>query len=29
MSWRRATIRYNHPPTFALYFLGFRCAQDP
>ena len=24
-----ATIRYNHPPDFALYFLGFRCAQDP
>ena len=24
-----ATIRYNHPPEFALYFLGFRCAQDP
>lgn len=23
-----ATIRYNHPPTFTLYFLGFRCAQD-
>ena len=23
------TIRYNHPPEFALYFLGFRCAQDP
>jgi len=23
------TIRYNHPPTFRLYFLGFRCAQDP
>jgi iron(II)-dependent oxidoreductase len=23
-----ATIRYNHPPTFSLYFLGFRCAQD-
>ncbi len=23
------TIRYNHPPTFTLYFLGFRCAQDP
>ena len=23
------TIRYNHPPDFALYFLGFRCAQDP
>jgi formylglycine-generating enzyme len=22
------TIRYNHPPTFRLYFLGFRCAQD-
>jgi sulfatase modifying factor 1 len=22
------TIRYNHPPTFHLYFLGFRCAQD-
>src|SRR5262249_55409219 len=19
----------RHPPTFALYFLGFRCAQDP
>ena len=24
-----STIRYNHPPTFRLYFLGFRCAQDP
>ena len=24
-----ATIRYNHPPEFRLYFLGFRCAQDP
>jgi formylglycine-generating enzyme required for sulfatase activity len=24
-----ATIRYNHPPNFTLYFLGFRCAQDP
>jgi iron(II)-dependent oxidoreductase len=23
------TIRYNHPPHFRLYFLGFRCAQDP
>jgi formylglycine-generating enzyme required for sulfatase activity len=23
------TIRYNHPPVFQLYFLGFRCAQDP
>jgi iron(II)-dependent oxidoreductase len=23
-----ATIRYNHPPTFTLYFLGFRCARD-
>ena len=23
------TIRYNHPPHFKLYFLGFRCAQDP
>jgi iron(II)-dependent oxidoreductase len=23
-----ATIRYNHPPHFRLYFLGFRCAQD-
>ena len=23
------TIRYNHPPDFRLYFLGFRCAQDP
>jgi formylglycine-generating enzyme required for sulfatase activity len=23
------TIRYNHPPRFRLYFLGFRCAQDP
>jgi len=23
-----ATIRYNHPPDFRLYFLGFRCAQD-
>lgn len=22
------TIRYNHPPTFRLYFLGFRCAAD-
>ena len=22
------TIRYNHPPTFHLYFLGFRCAAD-
>jgi formylglycine-generating enzyme required for sulfatase activity len=22
------TIRYNHPPHFRLYFLGFRCAQD-
>ena len=24
-----ATIRYNHPPVFRLYFLGIRCAQDP
>jgi len=25
-----ATIRYNHPPDFQqLYFLGFRCVQDP
>ncbi len=24
-----ATIRYNHPPGFRLYFLGFRCAEDP
>jgi formylglycine-generating enzyme required for sulfatase activity len=23
-----ATIRYNHPPTIHLYFLGFRCARD-
>jgi len=23
------TIRYNHPPHFKLYFLGFRCVQDP
>jgi formylglycine-generating enzyme required for sulfatase activity len=23
-----ATIRYNHPPHFRLYFLGFRCARD-
>jgi len=23
------TIRYNHPPHFELYFLGFRCAQSP
>jgi formylglycine-generating enzyme required for sulfatase activity len=23
------TIRYNHPPEFRLYFLGFRCVQDP
>jgi len=23
------TIRYNHPPHFRLYFLGFRCAQSP
>jgi formylglycine-generating enzyme required for sulfatase activity len=23
-----ATIRYNHPPEFRLYFLGFRCAAD-
>jgi formylglycine-generating enzyme required for sulfatase activity len=23
------TIRYNHPPHFRLYFLGFRCVQDP
>jgi sulfatase modifying factor 1 len=23
-----ATIRYNHPPHFRLYFLGFRCAAD-
>lgn len=23
-----ATIRYNHPPHFRLYFLGFRCAKD-
>ena len=23
-----STIRYNHPPHFRLYFLGFRCAQD-
>jgi formylglycine-generating enzyme len=22
------TIRYNHPPQFQLYFLGFRCAAD-
>ena len=22
------TIRYNHPPHFRLYFLGFRCAAD-
>lgn len=22
------TIRYNHPPHFRLYFLGFRCAKD-
>jgi formylglycine-generating enzyme required for sulfatase activity len=22
------TIRYNHPPDFRLYFLGFRCAAD-
>jgi formylglycine-generating enzyme required for sulfatase activity len=22
------TIRYNHPPVFRLYFLGFRCAAD-
>jgi formylglycine-generating enzyme required for sulfatase activity len=22
------TIRYNHPPHFRLYFLGFRCASD-
>ncbi len=22
------TIRYNHPPYFQLYFLGFRCAAD-
>ena len=22
------TIRYNHPPTIHLYFLGFRCAAD-
>ena len=22
-------IRYNHPPTFSLYFLGFRCAETP
>ena len=22
------TIRYNHPPHFKLYFLGFRCAAD-
>lgn len=22
------TIRYNHPPHFKLYFLGFRCVQD-
>jgi formylglycine-generating enzyme required for sulfatase activity len=22
------TIRYNHPPHFTLYFLGFRCAAD-
>ncbi len=24
-----ATIRYNHPPDFHLYFLGFRCARTP
>jgi formylglycine-generating enzyme required for sulfatase activity len=24
-----STIRYNHPPFFKLFFLGFRCAQDP
>jgi len=24
-----ATIRYNHPPQFTLYFLGFRCAMTP
>jgi len=23
-----ATIRYNHPAEFRLYFLGFRCARD-
>jgi sulfatase modifying factor 1 len=23
-----STIRYNHPPHFRLYFLGFRCVQD-
>ncbi len=23
------TIRYNHPPHFTLYFLGFRCAMTP
>jgi formylglycine-generating enzyme required for sulfatase activity len=23
-----STIRYNHPPEFRLYFLGFRCARD-
>jgi formylglycine-generating enzyme required for sulfatase activity len=24
-----ATIRYNHPPELRLFFVGFRCAQDP
>jgi formylglycine-generating enzyme len=24
----RTTIRYNHPPSIHLYFLGFRCARD-
>jgi formylglycine-generating enzyme required for sulfatase activity len=24
-----ATIRYNHPPTIRLFYVGFRCAQDP
>jgi formylglycine-generating enzyme required for sulfatase activity len=24
-----ASIRYNHPPTLRLYYVGVRCAQDP
>jgi iron(II)-dependent oxidoreductase len=24
-----ATIRFNHPPSLRLFFLGFRCARDP
>ncbi|HJQ85014.1 MAG TPA: formylglycine-generating enzyme family protein [Candidatus Binatia bacterium] len=24
-----SAIRYNHPPSIRLFFLGFRCARDP